>query len=116
MRGTAAQEKEGEGAAYPHTRRRVDHRAEGGSTALTSAPATKPSCTELVRAAVPVDESPHRRARAGATADALNHGAIASSSAAASRARTRRALTAPSGDPGIPRGARSARGDARQAP
>src|SRR2546428_6737985 len=57
-------------AALPATRRRVDHMSESVSTALTSAPATKPSCTELVRAAVPVDESPPRRARAGATADA----------------------------------------------
>ena len=90
-------------AADPATRRRADRRSANVKIALTSAPATNPSCTEIVSHAVVTGESCQTRANVGATADALNHGVIASSSAMARTARTRRAFTARWDDPKTPR-------------
>src|SRR5438093_6015395 len=69
--------------AEPATRRRAESRSANVKTALTMAPATNPSCTEIVSQAVSAGESCQTPASVGATADALNHGAIASSSAMA---------------------------------
>ena len=91
------------------TSRRADQRSLRVRTAETSAPRTKPSCTEIVSQAVPVGVSCHTRESVGATADALNHGAIAKSSAMASTASTRRALTDRWDDRGTPRVIRTSR-------
>ena len=87
-------------SAHPETSRRADHRSDSVSTADTSAPTTKPSCIES----------------AGPTADALNHGAMAHNSEAASTASTRRGLTGRWDDPRTTRGDGTAPGDARPAP
>src|SRR5213594_973743 len=79
--------------AHAATSRRADQRSESVSSADTMAPATKPSCTEIVSHAAPAVSSRHRRESAGATAEAENHGAIPHNSDAASTASTRRALT-----------------------
>src|SRR5262245_36926166 len=55
------------------------------NTALTSAPATNPSCTLIVSHAASRSERSHASFNAGATALAENHSAIASSSTTASK-------------------------------
>src|SRR5207245_406943 len=57
------------------TSRRADQMSLSVSIADTSAPTTKPSCTEMVSQAAPAGPSCHRRESVGATAEALNHGA-----------------------------------------
>src|SRR5437879_1065359 len=59
------------------TSRRADQMSLSVSIADTSAPTTKPSCTEMVSQAAPAGPSCHRRESVGATAEALNHGAMA---------------------------------------
>src|SRR6266550_7891242 len=103
-------------AADPATNRRADKRSASVKIALTSAPATNPSWTEIVSQAVVTGESCQTRARVGATADALNQGAIASSSATARTARTRRGLTARWDDPETPRAGRTSWRPAQPAP
>src|SRR5204863_3118577 len=56
-------------APQPATRRRAEKRSASVKMALTSAPATNPSCTEIVSQDVPPWESCHTRASVGATAD-----------------------------------------------
>src|SRR5436309_6904768 len=102
--------------AQPATRRRADQRSESVSSADTSAPATKPSCTEIVSHAAPTVSSRHRRESAGATADAENHGAMPHSSDAASRASTRRALKDRSDDRETCKANETGRGGAQPAP
>src|SRR5882672_6599598 len=103
-------------AADPATNRRADKRSASVKIALTSAPATNPSWTEIVSQAVVTGESCQRRASVGATADALNQGAIASSSAMATTARTRRGFTARWDDPETPRADRTSSRPAQPAP
>ena len=113
-------------AADPATSRRAERRSASVKIALTSAPPTKPSWTEIVSQAVVTGDSCQTRARVGATADALNQGAIARSSAMASTTRTRpgvvspgampRALTARWGDPEKPRADRTFSRRAQLAP
>src|SRR5205809_386478 len=79
-------------AADAANSRRPDQRSESVSSADTSAPATKPICTEIVSQEAPAEPSRHTVESVGATAEALNHGAMPHSSAAASTASTRRAL------------------------
>src|SRR6266571_2487506 len=86
------------------------------SAADTSAPATKPSCTEIVSHAAPVPWRCHSFESVGATAEALNHGAIPHSSAAASTASTRRGLIDLSDGPRTSREARTSPRDAPPAP
>src|SRR5437762_3765610 len=88
-------------------RRRADQRSLSVSMALTSAPPTKPSCTEMVSHEAPVGPRRHAAERAGATAEALNHGAMAHSCATARTARTRRGVRGPLGDRGTPRESRT---------
>src|SRR5712691_8502427 len=90
-------------AAEQATRRRAERRSASVKIAITNAPATKPSCTEIVNHDVPRDESRQTRASVGATADALNQGAIARSSAVASTASTRRGFTVRWDGPETPR-------------
>src|SRR5881628_560602 len=97
-------------AAQPATSRRADQRSDSVSSADASAPATKPSCTEIVSHAPPVASSRQTRDRAGATADAENHGAIPHNSDAASTASTRRAFTDRSDDPETSRADETGRG------
>src|SRR2546430_2353337 len=102
--------------AQAATSRRADQRSDSVSSADTSAPTTKPSCTEIVSHAAPAVSSRHRRESAGATAEAENHGAIPHNSDAARRASTRRAFTDPSDGPETSKANGTARGDARPAP
>src|SRR5204863_8725245 len=102
--------------AQAATSRRADQRSESVSSADTSAPATKPSCTEIVSQAPPAVSSRHTRESAGATAEAENHGAIPHNSDAASTASTRRALTDRSDGLETSKADGIARGDARPAP
>src|SRR5205809_198061 len=103
-------------SAHPETSRRADHRSDSVSTADTSAPTTKPSCTEIVSHAAPLVSSCHTRANAGPTAAAENHGAMAHNSEAASTASTRRGLTGRRDDPRTTRRGGTAPGGARPAP
>src|SRR6266851_600557 len=102
--------------AHAATSRRADQRSERVSSADTIAPATKPSCTEIVSHAAPAVSSLHTLESAGVTADAENHGAMAASCDAASTASTRRAFTDRSGGPETPKEGRTGRGGARPAP
>src|SRR5512134_4079074 len=63
----------------PATSLRADQRSGSVRVAESSAPRTNPSCTDTVSHALVWGVSPQRAASAGATADALNHGASASS-------------------------------------
>src|SRR5438094_10324158 len=102
--------------AHPAIKRRADQRSLSVSSADTSAPATKPSCTEIVSHAAPTVSRRHRRESVGATADAENHGAMPHSSDAASRASTRRALKDRSDDRETSKANETGRGGARRAP
>src|SRR5437660_12537143 len=102
--------------AQPAIRRRADQRSESVSSADPSAPATKPSCTEIVSQAPPAVSSRHTRESAGATADAENHGAMPHSSDTASTASTRRALTDRSDDRETSKGDGTGRGGVPPAP
>src|SRR5437867_10306266 len=102
--------------AHAATNRRADQRSESVSRADTSAPATKPSCTEIVSHAPPAESSRHTRDSAGATAEAENHGAMLHSSDAASTASTRRGVTNRSDGPRMTKAAGTDRGDDRPAP
>src|SRR5256886_17353095 len=66
--------------AHAATSRRADQRSESVSKADTSAPATKPSCTEIVSHAPPAEASRHTPESAAPTAEAENHGAMPHSS------------------------------------
>src|SRR5206468_3737755 len=87
----------------PAASHRADQRSLSVNIALTSAPATKPSCTDIVSHEAPPGPNRHALESAGPTADALNHGAMAHSCATASMARTRRAVRGPWDDRGTPR-------------
>src|SRR5207247_2484215 len=100
----------------PAASHRADQRSLSVNIALTSAPATKPSCTDIVSHEAPPGPNRHALESAGPTADALNHGAMAHSCATASMARTRRAVRGPWDDRGTPRAVRTCRRDARPTP
>src|SRR5581483_8658487 len=102
--------------APPANNRRADHRSASVNVADTSAPATKPSCTEMVSHAPPAGPRPQTAARAGVTAEALNHGAIAHASAAASTTSTRCGLTYPSDARRTSREDRTSPRDGRRGP
>src|SRR5262245_12222211 len=88
-------------AAAPSTaltamRRRGGQRSGRLVMAAISVPAMKPSCTAMVRPALPAPLSDHSRVRAGSTAEALNQSDSASSSASdrSVSCRQRSAITA----------------------
>src|SRR6266550_207351 len=70
-------------SALPAMRWRADQMSGRLVRALASVPAMKPSCTAMVRPALPPGPSAHSRWSAGRTAEALNQRLSASSSASA---------------------------------
>src|SRR3989475_10313858 len=102
--------------AHAATSRRADQRSESVSSADTMAPATKPSCTEIVSHAAPAGSSLHTLEGAGGAAGAEDPGALAASCGAASTASNRRAFADPLGGPETSTEGRTGRGGARPAP
>jgi hypothetical protein len=70
-------------SADPPNSQCVGSRSARLNTADTSAPATKPACTDMVSQARPPSSRLHAADSAGTTAEAENHTAIASNSAMA---------------------------------
>ena len=72
--------------ADPAMSRRGSHTSDSVSSAETTAPVAKPSCTDVVSQAAPESSSPHASRNSGATALAENQRLIASRSTSASSA------------------------------